>query len=114
MFSIGPQAQIDGNYVQAKFTIPARTTPPKALAATRRDVDADKDGPKRQRERKLILVIYDSKIEWTSLLQLGLLLMNYVQHFHLPEGDHPCPEGDHLEERWIHPQGDVILPYAVA
>lgn len=56
MFTIDlSQAQIDGNYVQAKFTIPARTTPPKAPVAARRDADAEKDGPKRQRERKLIL-----------------------------------------------------------
>lgn len=57
------QAQIDGNVVQARFTLPPRqkVSPPiKAIAnASKRDVpktdgvsaDGEKDGPKRQRER---------------------------------------------------------------
>lgn len=56
------QAQIDGNVVQARFTLPPRqkVSPPlKAIAnAPRRDApktdgiaaDVEKDGPKRQRE----------------------------------------------------------------
>ena len=59
------QAQIDGNVVRAKFTLPQRkkvSPPPKAITpASKRDaartdgVGADivKDGPKRQRERML-------------------------------------------------------------
>lgn len=62
------QAQIDGNIVQANFTIPARTTPSKAVAAAsgkdakRNDdlaADTEKDGPKRQRECKFILLVLD-------------------------------------------------------
>ena len=57
------QAQIDGNVVQARFTLPPRqklSPPLKAIAsAPKRDVpktdnvnaDGEKDGPKRQRER---------------------------------------------------------------
>lgn len=56
------QAQIDGNVVKARFTLPPRqkvSPPPKASAvapkreAPRTDnagVDVEKDGPKRQRE----------------------------------------------------------------
>lgn len=67
------QAQIDGNIVQANFTIPARITPPKAVAASRRDasrndnltVDAEKDGPKRQRECKFISLLLNlEKSKW--------------------------------------------------
>ncbi|RVW42255.1 Serine/arginine-rich splicing factor SR45 [Vitis vinifera] len=55
-------AQIDGNVVRAKFTLPQRqkiSSPPKAVAtASKRDgpktdnvgADVEKDGPKRQRE----------------------------------------------------------------
>lgn len=57
------QAQIDGNVVKARFTLPPRhkvSPPPKASAvAPKRDgprtdnasADVEKDGPKRQRER---------------------------------------------------------------
>jgi len=56
------QAQIDGNVIKARFTLPPRqkvSPPPKAsVAAPKRDTprtdnasaDVDKDGPKRQRE----------------------------------------------------------------
>jgi len=56
------QAQIDGNVIKARFTLPPRqkvSPPPKAsIAAPKRDTprtdnaiaDVDKDGPKRQRE----------------------------------------------------------------
>lgn len=59
------QAQIDGNVVRAKFTLPQRqkiSSPPKAVAtASKRDgpktdnvgADVEKDGPKRQREGTL-------------------------------------------------------------
>lgn len=57
------QAQIDGNVVRARFTLPQRqkvSPPPKAVAgAPKRDVSkadnvsADKDGHKRPRERML-------------------------------------------------------------
>jgi len=55
------QAQIDGNVVGARFTLPRRekVSPPKAAAPPpKRDVsktdgaDAEKDGPKRMREGK--------------------------------------------------------------
>lgn len=63
------QAQIDGKVVQAKFTLPERkkpASPPKAIASTsKKDAartdgagpDADKDGPKRQREGMIGLCI---------------------------------------------------------
>lgn len=56
------QAQIDGNVIKARFTLPPRqkvSPPPKAFAvAPKRDTprtdnasaDVNKDGPKRQRE----------------------------------------------------------------
>lgn len=57
------QGQIDGNVVRARFTLPQRqkvSPPPKAVStAPKRDVPktdnviADKDGPKRPRERML-------------------------------------------------------------
>lgn len=59
------QAQIDGNVVRARFTLPPRqkvSPPPKPVAAApKRDApktdnasaDIEKDGPKRQRERML-------------------------------------------------------------
>lgn len=57
------QAQIDGNVVRARFTLPPRqkiSPPPKAVAsAPKRDgtksdnLSAEKDGPKRLRERML-------------------------------------------------------------
>lgn len=61
------QAQIDGNIVKARFTLPPRqkvSSPAKAPAlAPKRDApradnagaDAEKDGPKRQRERKYLI-----------------------------------------------------------
>ena len=51
------QAQIDGNVIKARFTLPPRqkvSPPPKAYVDTPRTDNAsanvDKDGPKRQRE----------------------------------------------------------------
>lgn len=58
------QAQIDGNVVRARFTLPQRqkvSPPPKAAtSAPKRDapkadnLSAEKDGPKRPRERMFI------------------------------------------------------------
>ena len=60
------QAQIDGNVVGARFTLPRRekVSPPKAPAPPpKRDVsksdgaDAEKDGPKRIREGKISRIL---------------------------------------------------------
>lgn len=62
------QAQIDGNVIRARFTLPQRqkgSPPPKPVStAPKRDavktdgVNADKDGPKRPREG--IIFIFDT------------------------------------------------------
>lgn len=70
MLAVGlMQAQIDGNVVRAKFTLPPRpkaSPPPKPIASAtaKRDAsksdnvnaDTEKDGPKRPRERMFNLV----------------------------------------------------------
>jgi hypothetical protein len=80
------QAQIDGNVVRAKFTLPPRqklSPPPKPIAAApKRDApktdntsaDAEKDGPKRQRERMACI----------RLLSLHILLILYNDHELMP------------------------------
>lgn len=83
MLKIAPmQAQIDGNVVRAKFTLPPRqklSPPPKPIsAAPKRDApktdnpsaDAEKDGPKRQRERMPCI----------RLLSLHILFILYNYH----------------------------------
>lgn len=62
------QAQIDGNVVHAKFTLPQRqkvSSPPRGTAAVpkkdgpRSDaVDVDKDAPRRPRECILLLTFF--------------------------------------------------------
>lgn len=84
------QAQIDGKVVHAKFTLPERkkvSSPPKAVAtASRRDApktdgpgnDVEKDGPKRQRECKILLVnIYND----VTVNFCCLILLFYCYYF---------------------------------
>lgn len=76
------QAQIDGNVVKARFTLPPRqkaSPPPKTSAvapkreAPRTDdagADVEKDGPKRQRECKCLYLVQHFLYVVTILLAL--------------------------------------------
>jgi len=132
------QAQIDGNVVRAKFTLPPRqklSPPPKPIAAApKRDApktdnasaDAEKDGPKRQRERMacirllslhILFILYNHHelmpvftilCWWCQLLPIGNLWL------HL-EGGRLLLEGvDLLDIRWILHHADVQILLVVA